>query len=227
MLGLTNLVGFGPATSPNKNIKLLCHCDSAGTSFVDSSLFGNTITAQGNATQSTTQSKFGGSSAYLDGTSDNLSTANVADFAFGTGDFTLACWVYYDAASVGSDRGIFDGRTTPTGNLPTVYTGTSGVLYYYTGSSNKITSAAGVMLPRTWQHIALARSGSSTRLFVNGVQVGSTYTDTTNYAQTRFFVGRLHDQTNGWLGYIDEILIMKGQALYTSTFPPPAAPYEV
>ena len=77
----------------------------------------------------------------------------------------------------------------------------------------------------TWYHFAYARSGSSTKMFINGTQVGSTYTDNTNYinAPNRPVIG-----TNGFTlgdsnfnGYIDDLRITKGLARYTANFTPP------
>ena len=68
------------------SVTLLLHCDGANTStvFTDKSLTANVVTAYGNAAISTTQSKFGGSSAYFDGSGDYLTTASVNCCNFGT-----------------------------------------------------------------------------------------------------------------------------------------------
>ena len=42
--------------------------------------------------------------------------------------------------------------------------------------------------PNTWYHVSVCRSGTSTRLFVNGVQEGSTYSDSTNYISYRIII---------------------------------------
>ena len=56
------------------DVKLLIHGnEGSGQSFTDSSLSNHTVTAVGDATHSTTQSKFSGGSIYFDGTGDYLS----------------------------------------------------------------------------------------------------------------------------------------------------------
>ena len=76
-------------------VKLLIHGNvGSGQRFTDSRLSNHTVTASGNVTHSTTESKFSGGSIYLDGTGDYLSVADSSDWAFGTGDFTMDMWVY-------------------------------------------------------------------------------------------------------------------------------------
>lgn len=79
--------------------KLLIHGDGTGNAFTDSSSGNKSITAHGNATQSSTQSKFGGKSMYFDGSGDYLSTSDNTDWNFGTDNFTIDCWVYFSASS--------------------------------------------------------------------------------------------------------------------------------
>lgn len=71
--------------------KLLLHCDGTSNTFIDE--IGKTITPAGNATQSTTQSKFGGKSAYFDGTGDYLTIPDSIDFNFNSTPFTIDLWV--------------------------------------------------------------------------------------------------------------------------------------
>jgi hypothetical protein len=73
----------------------------------------HTITVNGNTQISTAQSKFGGSSAAVDGAGDYLSIASTSDFGFGTGDFTIEGWFYKTAVAT---RYLFDTRTTLTQN---------------------------------------------------------------------------------------------------------------
>ena len=81
------------------------------------------------------------------------------------------------------------------------------------------------MVNNTWHHIALSRSGTSTRLFLDGVQVGSTYTDSNNYlvgaSRPIFGASGFNTADVNYLGYIDDFRITRGYARYTSTFTPP------
>ena len=77
-----------------------------------------------------------------------------------------------------------------------------------------------------WYHIAVCRASGSTRMFVNGTQVGSTYVDTTTYLQTPVFIGSSYLGTTELLnGYIDDMRVTKGLARYTANFTPPTTAF--
>ncbi len=79
---------------------LMLHGDGSGSSFTDDSQRNHSITASG-ATQSTTESWFGGSSMSFDGSS-SLEIADNDDFDFSTGDFTIDAWFILDADTNGN-----------------------------------------------------------------------------------------------------------------------------
>jgi hypothetical protein len=64
--------------------------NDAGVVFTD--VIGHTFTASGQAQTDTAEKKFGVSSGLFDGT-DYISSANSADWDFGTGDFTIEGWI--------------------------------------------------------------------------------------------------------------------------------------
>jgi hypothetical protein len=86
---------------------------------------------------------------------------------------------------------------------------------------NNVTLISGAYTPaaNTWAHIAVCRSGTSTRLFVNGVQVGTTITDTNVYRTGIVHLGSTHRTGNPVVGYIDEVRVSKS-ARYTANFTP-------
>jgi len=214
-----------------KNTVLLLQADdfadgSQNNTFLDSSTNAHTITRNGNVTQgsfspfSQDEGKWGN---YFDGTGDYLTAASDASFGFGTGDFTIEFWTYFN--SLATLQLLVDLRLASQGLYPTIYV-TGGVLYYYTSGFNRING--GSLSVNQWYHIALTRSGTSTKLFVNGTQVGSTYTDSNNYVSpTSVFIGADNDggSVTAFLnGYMSNVRIVKGTAVYTSAFTPPTAP---
>jgi len=191
------------------------------TTIVDSSPRPKTVTAVGDAQISTAQSKFGGSSLKFDGTGDYLDIPTSTDFGYGTGDFTIEFWCYLTSIPASVPNLIDQRDGTNPRPVPTIYLN-SGVLSYYVNGGNRIIGSS--LSINTWTHISLCRSGGITKLFANGVQVGSNYSDTTNYiaSPVRVFadndgVGAIYAQP----GYLQDLRITKGIARYTSNFTPP------
>jgi len=85
----------GSAADEHYNsVSLLLNANGADNStvFTDTSPTPKTVTAVGNAKISTSQSKFGGSSMYFDGTGDYLTSPSSTDFDLG-GTYTVEFWV--------------------------------------------------------------------------------------------------------------------------------------
>jgi hypothetical protein len=184
---------------------------------------GKIVYPQGDAKLSTTIQKFGTASLALDGNGDYVSIPTQPDFAYGTDNFTIEMWVYRTVSGI--TQVLLDQRTaSPTNYAPVIFINASNTLQYNDGAASVITGATTVPL-NAWSHVALSRSGTSTRLFLNGVQQGITYTDTRNYIQTPITIGARFNNIQNFNGYIDELRITKGLARYTSNFPVPAAPF--
>jgi hypothetical protein len=181
------------------------------------------ITAVGNAQISTAQSQFGGASAAFDGTGDYLLSPTNSNFGFGTGNFTIEGWIRFNNFT---NAPVFVDMRSAGGTevVPTIYFDTSGAPIYFTNGSARITGSN--LSTGTWHHIAVSRSGTSTRMFVNGTQVGSTYTDSNNYVTTLLSIGIVPYNTafgalNGW---VDEFRV-SDTARYTANFTPSTTPF--
>mgnify|MGYP001437698940 FL=1 len=144
-----------------------------------------------------------------------------SNLTFGTGDFTIEFWILRN----NSDNAVFlDWRHTSGGNQGmriTLYSDSN--LKFYNGSDR--ISGSSPLTTNSWHHVALARASSSTRLFVNGVQFGSTYSDSGDYVGPQdsggIYIGRFGGGSYDTKGYISNLRIVKGTALYTSDFTPP------
>lgn len=199
------------------NVSLLL----TGNDLVDKSNNKAAVTAYGNAAVTSVNKKFGTGSYYFDGSGDYLSIPSSSNFTFGTGDFTIECWVRFNA--VASQQLIIDFRPVGSNGLyPALYI-SNGILYYYTNATNAITSST--LFTNIWYHISVVRNGTSTKLFINGGQEGSTYVDSTNYSNGSITIGSSGFYANGtdspFNGYMDDLRITKGVARYTSSFTPP------
>jgi len=211
---------FTPPSAPLTaitNTSLLLNFTNGG--IFDSAMMNNLETV-GNAQVSTSVVKYGTGSMAFDGTGDYLvvraATNNL--FAFGTGDFTIEFWLYLNATT---QQIIWDGR--PGSTTPTIYYFNSA-LRYYTNAADQIVGSA--LNTGQWYHIAICRSGTSTRMFINGTQSGSTYSDSTNYTTSTPIISA--DANSGSYnlnlnGYIDDLRITKGAARYIGNFTPPVA----
>jgi hypothetical protein len=172
-----------------------------------------------------------GGSGYFDGTGDNLSIANNAAFQFGSGDFTVEAWVYAPSnpPNIGSIVSHSDGASASGTQflVRTEGSNTSVVAAVYSGGTAYVATWSSALPIGQWNHVAFTRSGTSTYLWVNGVQratasVGSVSLNTTSTALT--IGSNASASADNWLGYISGTRITKGAALYTATFTPPTAP---
>jgi len=194
--------------------------------FLDGSTNNFTITRNGNTTQGTfspfSQTGWGN---YFDGGNKYLSFAgaNTAN-AMGTGDWTFEAWLY--PTTSGTDRSIFDteGQGTITTALR-IRLGTSNQLILFVGG---VVASGGNVPANTWTHVAICKSSGSTRLFVNGSQVGSTYSDSNNYTcgvnRPITCVDGYASSTINYYGFISNLRVVKGQGLFTGTFTPSNLP---
>jgi len=224
--------GFTPPTAPLTDItntSLLCSMTNAG--IIDNAMMNNLETV-GNAQISTTQSKFGGSSMYFDGTGDKLVQASSQNISFSTGDFTFEAWIYSNNVSNASQRGFVQTSDT-AGGLKTTYT--TGIMIFFGSPSNgaitanvggtSYSSAGGAVSASTWTHIALTRASGTVRLFVNGTSVASGSGNNINLSGQFICIGGYNSDTFLYDGYIDDLRITKGYARYTANFTAPTAAF--
>lgn len=214
-------------------VTMLLHGDGTNgaqnNTFLDSSTNNFTITRNGNTTQGSFSPYGPNWSNYFDGSGDYLTTATSASaFSFGTGDFTIEFWINSTQTArcdpVGQDTAFSSsGWWGLIANLSS-----SGQLQWFENTNSRISATATNWNNGSWNHIAVTRSGNSVRMFVNGTQVGSTYTTSFTYGASNVGViaGVLSDdKTTGPLtGYLSNLRIVKGTALYTGTFTPSTTP---
>ena len=224
---------FTPPTTPLTAITNTSLLTCQSSYFKDNSSNNFAITATGTpsvqpfspfAPTSAYSTSVNGGSMYFDGTGDYLKTPSNIALGMGTSDFTMEGWLYLPAyPSAGNFMVPIDNSSADPQVSPDFYINSAGLLRYYVSGANAITSSAAVPL-NSWFHFALSRSGTSTKLFINGTQTGSTYTDTNNYVTNPVTIGAYFDGTETLSGYISNIRIVKGTAVYTTTFTPPTAP---
>lgn len=220
---------------PYLNPTLLIHFNGPQDSTVFTDATGrHTVTTNGNAKIDTAQSVFGGASGFFDngflGTGTYLSLDGNADLAFGLNDFTIDFWGRVRDTTSPSVGAAYDSRVNTNDISPWV-TAQGGTFCYRIGSVIPITGTTTVLID-TWYHVAVTRFGTTTRLFVNGVQEGGDYVGADNLGNgaSRPIIGSRGNAPGAsfsWDGWIDEMRVINGAAAWTANFAPPTQPYTV
>ena len=78
----------------------------------------------------------------------------------------------------------------------------------------------------TWYHVAVVRTGTTVYLFVNGAQDGTAGSMNQNIASASAFnIGAYNNGVSDWWGgFITNLRVVKGTALYTANFTPSSVP---
>jgi len=164
-------------------------------------------------------------SVSMSGSSGSLEVASSSDFAFGTGAFTVEFWIYLE--SVSNYVALFEGRPNSTNGDYFSLGLNNGKFDVYVNSS-AIISISDATKPATgqWTHVAVVREGTGTdqlKLYMNGQLAGKT-TNATNYGNQRCLIaGHAHSRGN-FTGKVSNYRVVKGTAVYTSSFRPPTEP---
>jgi hypothetical protein len=185
----------------------------------------NVLETVGNAQISTSVKKFGTGSLAFDGTGDYVVEPTNLNFGYGAGDFTIEFWLYLNSTGL---QTIFSNLSSSSSTNPHIYLSTT--IRYYTAGADRITGAA--LSTGQWYHIALCKASGSMRLFVNGTQSGSTYSDANNYGASAplgigtYWESGAPNTSNTLNGYIDDLRITKGIARYTANFTPQTSQWQ-
>lgn len=209
---------------------LLLNGSDGSTTITDE--VGKTWTANGNAQIDTAQYKFGGASLLLDGTGDDISTADSADWQLDGGSdsnqWTIATWIRFNGDPGTGAQGICS-QAVDGNNLWGFRLNNNNLVFTVISGGTTIVNISNAWNPAdaTWYHVALVKNGTSGyMMFIDGTQIGTTQTDTSTIpnfaAQLRAGSYFTANYLNGWM---DDFLIDKGTAIWTSNFTPPSTEY--
>ena len=187
---------------------------------------GYLLTNNGNVTASTTQTKFPSiSSIYFDGSGDYISASDSSNFSFGNKDFTWEGWVYLTSyhATVSAIIHLKNDTALATSVL-VLEIGSAGQLQLSTGTALITTGASADLSLNTWHHVAVSRTGSTLKIWLNGSQHASV-TNSTSYSGSVIQIGawRYGGYDYSITGYLQDVRITKGLGRYTSSFTPPTS----
>ncbi len=157
------------------------------------------------------------------------------DFAVGTGDFTVEAWYY--RGGLGTHNDAVGNIIVETGNqngqngiwLADAQGKLEGRVHYGSGSWNLDITSSSTMVNNRWYHVAMSRSGSTVRIFLDGAleASGSSSSDlTTAYSNEAYIGGQGNSEGNrGIVGYVSNARI-SNTALYTAAFTVPTTRLE-
>jgi hypothetical protein len=219
---------FTPPTAPLTSVagtSLLLSGNNA--SIRDESQSVESISVFGNTTVADSSPYSTGKSMTFDGSGDYLSVDLGADLIASNTQFTAEFWMYPKNIS---NRGALH-FTNNQGTLETtLYISGDGNLSWFdarvgSAAAGDITpNSGGGITTNEWHHIALTRqSDNYVRIYVDG-QLYNTSSNVWDLGLSRYLeIGR-YANTAYFDGYISDLRIVKGTAVYTENFTVPSAP---
>lgn len=190
---------------------------NGSTTFIDTE--GHTMVANGSAQISTAQSKFGGAS-YLGASGATVTSASHADFAVGTGDFTVRAFIRVTSFATSPLQGFFGIGAYNTGTLLRLQA--DRVEVWIVGQADNFMTTINT---GAWHHYAIVRKSGTTKVYFDGVSLGTNTTLTGSIAQSAVCVGASSHSTTEFVdGYIDDLEFFTS-AIYDANFTPPTSAF--
>jgi hypothetical protein len=213
---------WNPVDPNNADVSLLLYFTGAdgSTTYTDDSPVAHTITRTGSVSISTSQFKSGLSSGSFNGTG-GIRTGVSTAFGFGTGDYTIELFLRFNSLSF--DQTVFFVGDSFPSSYRLEKSGGSTALIFRPGFDVALSTGA-VLTAGVWGHVAIVRSGATTKIYYDGVERQATTSNLDYGASRRMTIGENFDQNYGvgWLnGFIDDFRVTKGVARYTANFTPP------
>ena len=231
---------FTPATSPLTAVANTALLTCQGARMIDYSSYGLIPTLGGAPVVSpaipfTAPSSTNGS-AYFN-PNNRLSMVNWAynqNFNLGT-TWTMECWIFPTVGGASSRIMGMEGNVVAnfaqfflsinaSNQLVMTNRPTTG------GAVSSITGTISLIRMNEWTHVAVANNAGVCKIFINGVLNGTNnafpaFGDPTLYVGFGGSANGSYQSGVDWFpGYISNVKIVKGAALYTATFTPPTSP---
>ncbi|HZH13853.1 MAG TPA: LamG domain-containing protein [Archangium sp.] len=224
---ITPSLGRGEPTNEIRGL-LMRFDEPIGMRFTDYSGSGHTITPVGGVSHSRTERIAGAGSACFDGTG-YLRLEASPDFHF-QGDLTIDFW-FKSTSTMRQHALSFGSLTYPQTNLDFNFadtdiaapTGPVGFwLYWNSSGSNMIVSGTRLQyMDGNWHHVAMVRINGQITAYVDGAVVGNVFDNQALGSPVQpVFIGSFDSTAQKWTGCIDELRIINGRALWTSSFNP-------
>ena len=209
--GDVSIEPFSPLPSPYISYGSITHTDAVQS---------------GNRLDRSTTKNAGAVSVYNDASTKYLSaTGNNFEKAtrLGSGDFCVECWVYFN--TLGANRVMIESWASNVG-WQLYYTNNTAKFAWFNAAAITLSSTTTPVVGQ-WYHVVASKSSGVLRMFVNGVLEASV-ADSTNYAPTAPLASgvQLSTVTNLMAGYLSDVRITTGNAVYGGNFTPPYVPLQ-
>jgi hypothetical protein len=162
--------------------------------------------------------------SFLGNSTSYLTVPNSAALNFRTGDFTIE-WQQYQTDTNNFPRIFQMGVYLPSVSINIGVSIEGGVFYFWSNSTPRSIRVLNTNeYKNVWVHFAISRSSGTTRIFMNGTQIGS-IDDTNDYNSIHeLTIGNEAVKSNiaAFGGYMTYFSWNKGFAKYTSNFTVPS-----
>ena len=204
----TTLLATATDTSDNNNI-------------IDSSTNNHSVSNGDVCAGTFSPYRSGGYSTYFDGSS-LISAATPA--AIGTQDYTIEFWM--NSPNVTSTWQSLVSRDYNNSDGFRLYKqeSTSELAFYSGGASVRATTSGAGLTNNVWHHIAVVRNSGTLQIYVDGVSKASaSNSDDISEAAAPINIGGNTGEVSNYpfTGYIRDMRVVNGTAVYTSNFTPP------
>ena len=168
-------------------------------------------------------------SALFDGAGDFLTVSDNAVMEFGSSSLTWEMWIktassdQYDTILARTPTGLAVGSVILLMNHASA---TAGDIALYLGDyslGSPLMQTSGVSVrDNAWHHIAIVRDGSAWATYVDGVsRATATWSGSITDLSGGFYIGKDQTYAREYNGYISNLRMVKGAAIYTATFTSP------
>lgn len=218
-----------PLTAISGTTFLSCHkpyalsYDTASTTNIQMETYSNSVSTKpfGPYDYNEYSESTNGGSVYFDGSGDYITTTST-DYDLGTSSaFTVELWYYFDESRTHTVFDFYNSSNAQAAKL--AFTSTN--VYLFDGSAN-ILSLTRNQTVGAWEHFCWTRDASNNHTFyINGSQVGTSTAATSIDAYTIDLGRRAGSFNNTFMkGYVSDVRIVKGTAVYSGNFTPPTGP---
>jgi len=153
-------------------------------------------------------------------------------FDFGTGQFTMECWIYINDWFGSGDQAIINSGNTSGGGILWMINNLTRKMNFYTGSGNSNPYTAQTPFnSETWYHISVSRNISNQIKFsINGILSDTIVTSAYNFTGNlggSLLIGRFVANGYSFNGYMSNFRMVKGVTVYTGNFTVPTTPLQI